>query len=71
MRSSLFLAAFKWIFFTVVSASAVLWVSFHGLAQQPPAPSGDCPPDTIANLARQAAFEAVRPRLGCKGYAAS
>ena len=41
--SSRFLAAFKWTVLTVVAASAVLWASFHGLAQQPPTPSGDCP----------------------------
>lgn len=71
MRSSPFLAVFKWTVLTVVAASAVLWVSFHGLAQQPPAPSGDCPLETIANLARQSDVDAVRPRLGCNGYAAS
>ena len=71
MRSSPFLAVFKWTVLTVVFASAVLWVSFHGLAQQPPAPRGDCPVETIANLDRQSGIEAVRPRLGCTGYAAS
>ena len=71
MRSSPFLAVFKWTVLTVVFASAVLWVSFHGLAQQPPAPRGDCPLETIANLARQSHVDAVRPQLGCNDYAAS
>ena len=71
MRSSPFLAVFKWTVLTVVAASAVLWASFDDLAQQPPAPTGDCPVETIANLARQSDIEAVRPRLGCNGYAAS
>jgi hypothetical protein len=71
VRSSPFLAAFKWIFLTVVAASAILWASFDDLAQQPPAPTGDCPVETIANPASRSDVEAVWPRLGCKGYAAS
>jgi hypothetical protein len=61
--------AFKWIFLSVVAASAVLCASFDDRAQQSPAPVGDCPVETIANLARQSGIEAVRPRLGCKGCA--
>jgi hypothetical protein len=69
MRSSPFLAAFKWIFLTVVATGAVLWASFDDLAQQPPAPASVCPAETTANLARQAPLRPYYPRLGCKGYA--
>ena len=71
MRSSPILAAFKWIVLAIVAASAVLWASFDDLAQQPPAPTDDCPVETVANLAPKSDVEAVWPRLGCKGYAAS
>ena len=50
MPSSLFLAVFKWTVLTVISTSALLWASFHGLPQQPPAPSGDCPLEAVAGL---------------------
>ena len=71
MRSAHFLAGFKWTVLAVVAATAILWAFFDDLAQQPPAPTGDCPVETIANLDRQSGIEAVRPRLGCTGYAAS
>ena len=47
MRSSPFLAVFKWTVLTVISTASfhwrILWVSFDGLAHQPPAPTGGCP----------------------------
>lgn len=68
MPSSFFLPFLKWTVVTVISTSALLWASFHGLPQQPPPPTSDCPV-AIAGSAHQTHVGPIRPQLGCDGWA--
>ena len=69
MPLSFFLAVLKWAVLTAISTSALLWASFHGLSQQPPPPSGDCPLVFAASSSHQTYVDPIRPQLGCEGWA--
>ena len=74
MRSAPFLAVFKWTVLTVISTGvistgAILWVSFDGLAHQPPAFTVGCPSAAIPARIHSPHVDAVQPQPGCHGWA--